>query len=95
MQDESNSIGNQRKQIMDYIHREPELGKYEVMEFCDDGYSGTNMDRPGMQKLLKEVKENKIHCIIVKDMSRFSRDYIEMGTYLNQIFPLWVSGSLH
>ncbi|MDE6608716.1 MAG: recombinase family protein [Lachnospiraceae bacterium] len=87
LQDESNSIGNQRKQILEYIHHEPELGKYEVMEFCDDGYSGTNMDRPGMQKLLKEVKANKIHCIIVKDMSRFSRDYIEMGTYLNQIFP--------
>jgi len=86
-QDESNSIGNQRKQIMEYIHHNPELGKYEVMEFCDDGCTGTNMDRPGMQKLLKEVKENKIQCIIVKDMSRFSRDYIEMGTYLNQIFP--------
>lgn len=45
------------------------------------------MQRPGVQKLLKEVKENNIRCIIVKDMSRFSRDYIEMGTYLNQIFP--------
>jgi len=45
------------------------------------------MERPGMQRLLKEVKANKIQCIIVKDMSRFSRDYIEMGTYLNQIFP--------
>ena len=45
------------------------------------------MERPGMQKLLKEVKANRIQCIIVKDMSRFSRDYIEMGTYLNQIFP--------
>ncbi len=87
IQDESNSIGNQRKQISEYIHHDPELSKYEVMEFSDDGYSGTNMERPGMQKLLKEVKENRIRCIIVKDMSRFSRDYIEMGTYLNQIFP--------
>lgn len=86
-QDESNSIGNQRKQILEYIHHNPELSKYEIMEFCDDGCSGTNMERPGMQKLLKEVKENRIRCIIVKDMSRFSRDYIEMGTYLNQIFP--------
>lgn len=85
--DESNSIGNQRKQILEYIHHDPELSKYEVMEFSDDGCSGTNMERPGMQKLLKEVKENRIRCIIVKDMSRFSRDYIEMGTYLNQIFP--------
>ena len=86
-QDESNSIGNQRKQILEYIQRDPELDRYDRKEFCDDGYSGTNMDRPGMQALLKEVKENRIRCIVVKDMSRFSRDYIEMGTYLNQIFP--------
>lgn len=84
---ESNSIRNQRKQIYEYIHHDSELSTYETVEFCDDGCSGTNMDRPGMQKLLKEVKANKIKCIIVKDMSRFSRDYIEMGTYLNQIFP--------
>lgn len=87
VQDESNSILNQRKQILAYIQHDLELVKYEVMEFCDDGYSGTNMERPGMQKLLKEIKANNIRCIIVKDMSRFSRDYIEMGTYLNQIFP--------
>lgn len=85
--DESNSIRNQRKQIYEYIHQDSELSGFEVVEFCDDGYSGTNMNRPGIQKLLKEVKANKIGCIIVKDMSRFSRDYIEMGTYLNQIFP--------
>ncbi len=85
--DESNSISNQRKQIYEYIHHDPGLSAYETVEFSDDGYSGTNMDRPGMKKLLKEVKANRIACIIVKDMSRFSRDYIEMGTYLNQIFP--------
>lgn len=85
--DESNSISNQRKQIYEHIHHDSELSRYEVVEFCDDGYSGTNMERPGMQKMLKEVKANNIRCIIVKDMSRFSRDYIEMGTYLNQIFP--------
>lgn len=85
--DESNSIGNQRKLILEYIQQDSELCKYEAVEFIDDGYSGTNMNRPGMQKLLKEVKANTISCIIVKDMSRFSRDYIEIGTYLNQIFP--------
>lgn len=85
--DESNSISNQRKQIYEYIYHDSELSKYEAVEFSDDGYSGTNMNRPGMQKLLKGVKANKIQCILVKDMSRFSRDYIEMGTYLNQIFP--------
>lgn len=85
--DESNSIGNQRKLILEYIQQDSELCKYEISEFMDDGYSGTNMNRPGMKKLLKEVKTNTISCILVKDMSRFSRDYIEMGTYLNQIFP--------
>ena len=84
---ESSSIGSQRKQILEYIRHDPELAKYEILEFCDDGFSGTDMDRPGMEKLLQEVKASKIRCIIVKDMSRFSRDYIEMGTYLNQIFP--------
>lgn len=85
--EESNSIGNQRKQILEYINQDSELCKLEIKEFCDDGYSGTNMDRPGMQKMLKEIKNNQIDCIIVKDMSRFARDYIEMGTYLNQVFP--------
>lgn len=87
IQEESNSITNQRKQIYEYIHCDSELNQYEVMEFCDDGYSGTNMERPGMQKMLEEIKADNIQCIIVKDMSRFSRDYIEMGIYLNQIFP--------
>lgn len=85
--DESNSISSQRLLIREFIRRDKELMKYEVKEFCDDGWSGTGMDRPGMNRLLAEVKKNRIQCIIVKDMSRFSRDYIEMGTYLSQIFP--------
>lgn len=85
--DESNSISNQRKLICEYIRRDSELSALEAVEFSDDGCSGTHMERPGMQELLKEVRANKIQCIIVKDMSRFSRDYIEMGTYLNRIFP--------
>ena len=84
---ESNSISSQRKQIQEYIQNDTELMQYKTVEFCDDGYSGTSMERPAIQRLLKEIKEKHIRCIIVKDMSRFSRDYIEMGTYLNQIFP--------
>ena len=53
----------------------------------DDGYSGTNFDRPGVQALLDCVKNAEINCIIVKDFSRFARDYIELGSYLEQIFP--------
>lgn len=85
--DESNSISGQRALLISFISQDKELAEYEVKEFCDDGWSGTGMDRPGMNRLLAEVKKNRIQCIIVKDMSRFSRDYIEMGTYLNRIFP--------
>ncbi len=84
---ESNSITNQRKLLLDYIDNDAELRQQEVAEFCDDGFSGTNMDRPGMQELLKQVRQRKIGCILVKDMSRFARSYIELGDYLNQIFP--------
>ena len=85
--DESNSISSQRAMLHAYIRSDGELREKEVLEFCDDGYSGTSMERPGIQRLLKEVKDNQIGCVIVKDMSRFSRDYIELGTYMNQIFP--------
>lgn len=84
---ESNSISNQREMLLDYINNDAELRELEIAEFCDDGFSGTNMNRPGMQELLKQVKQSKISCILVKDMSRFARDYIELGDYLNQIFP--------
>ena len=85
--DESNSISRQRSVLLDYIRRNEELRGKEVSEFCDDGYSGTSMERPGMQRLLKEIRDNRIGCVLVKDLSRFSRDYIELGTYMNQIFP--------
>ncbi|MDE6957360.1 MAG: recombinase family protein, partial [Lachnospiraceae bacterium] len=60
---------------------------YEIIEFVDDGYSGTSMDRPGMNEMLAYVRQKKINCIIVKDFSRFSRDYVEIGSYVEQIFP--------
>ena len=85
--EESNSITNQRLLIRRYVSGHKELSDYEYSEFYDDGYSGTTMERPGIQALLEEVRQNEIGCVIVKDLSRFSRDYIEMGTYLEQIFP--------
>ena len=85
--DESNSISSQRVLITEYINSHEELRKMDKTEFCDDGFSGTDMKRPGMQRLLEEVKTGRIGCIVVKDMSRFSRDYIELGRYMNQIFP--------
>ena len=85
--DESNSISSQRMLIESYIHHSKDLCESRVVEYCDDGYSGTSMERPGIKALLEEVKKGKVHCIIVKDLSRFSRDYITSGDYLDQIFP--------
>ena len=82
---ESNSIANQRKLIEDYLKRPPEI--IRVQEFCDDGFTGANFDRPDFQKMIEQVKKKKINCIIVKDLSRFGRDYIESGKYIEKIFP--------
>lgn len=87
VKEESNSITNQRLLIKKYVASTPELSKLEYCEFYDDGISGTTMDRPGMNKLLEACKKNEISCVIVKDISRFSRDYIELGSYMEQIFP--------
>ena len=85
--EESNSITNQRNLLRDYIDKNKELTKYFVTEVCDDGYSGTNLDRPGMKRLLEMAKKQKVGCIMVKDFSRFGRDYLMVGDYIDQIFP--------
>lgn len=82
---ESNSIGNQRHLLHSYVEKHFE--KYDLLEFQDDGYTGANFSRPGVLELLEKVRKGQVDCIIVKDLSRFSRDYIEIGAYLEQIFP--------
>lgn len=83
---ESNSIGNQRELIRDFAAERP--GLHLVEEYADDGYTGTNFDRPGFQQMMDGVRNGKIDTIIVKDLSRFGRDYIGVGEYMEQIFPL-------
>ncbi len=86
---ESDSISNQRN-LLDYnISNMFNSRDIEIVELVDDGYSGTNMNRPGMKKLLILAETGGINCVIVKDMSRFARDYIEVGMYMEQKFPLW------
>ena len=57
------------------------------LEFCDDGYTGTNFERPGLQELFKRIRKKEVDCIITKDISRFSRNYLDACDYLEQIFP--------
>ncbi len=84
---ESVSIGNQRNFIRTFINQKEEFRRAEVREFVDDGYSGTNFDRPAIKELLGLCRQGEIDCIIVKDLSRFGRNYLEVGDYLEQIFP--------
>lgn len=82
---ESDSISNQRNLIQNYIKEHTDLSF--VSEYIDDGYTGTNFDRPGFQKMLGDIQEGKINCIVIKDMSRLGRNYIDTGQYIETIFP--------
>mgnify|MGYP003520448987 CR=1 FL=1 len=82
---ESNSISNQRKIVRSYISKSNNI--VLVDEKIDDGYSGTNYDRPGFLDVITAIKSGVANCIIVKDLSRLGREYIETGRYLEQIFP--------
>lgn len=84
---ESNSISNQRELIMNYIASSADFADMPLTEFIDDGYSGTNFDRPGVKQLLEAAREGKVCCVIVKDLSRFGRKYLEVCKYIEQIFP--------
>ena len=85
--DESNSISAQRSLITRHIDETPDLCNLPRLEFCDDGFSGTNFSRPDFQRMIELTKQGEIGCIVVKDLSRFGRDYLEVGDYLEHIFP--------
>ena len=84
---ESDSIHNQRELINDFLAKHPEIKK--VQEYVDDGYSGTNFDRPNFKRMMAEIEKGRIDCVIVKDLSRLGRNYIEMGKYLERTFPMY------
>ena len=83
--EESQSIASQRSCIEQYRSNHPELDDFE--EIVDDGYSGTHFDRPGIKKLLALVDRDAVGTIIVRDLSRFARNYLEAGHYLEFVFP--------
>lgn len=85
---ESLSITNQRSVIEDYLHRAPELGRMERAEYIDENISGCHIKRPALSKLLEDINKKEIGCIIVKDFSRFMRNHIIQGNFLEIIFPL-------
>lgn len=84
---ESDSISNQRQYLHNFI-KSNDFTYENIFEYIDDGKSGTNLKRNGVTTLLDDVKKGKINCIIVKDLSRFGRNYIETTEYIENIFPL-------
>jgi DNA invertase Pin-like site-specific DNA recombinase len=82
---ESDSIVNQQHLMEDYCAHHPELAF--AGDYTDDGYTGTSFQRPAFQRLLQDIEAGKIDCVLVKDLSRFGRDYIGVGHYLERYFP--------
>lgn len=82
---ESDSIANQRKLLERYIKDHSELRLVDFYQ--DDGYTGTNFDRPAFRSMEREIQRGRVNCVLVKDLSRFGRDYIEVGQYLEREFP--------
>ena len=84
---ESDSVANQRKLLDSYIESQPDIEVVE--EYVDDGVSGIIFDRPAFKQMMADIEKGKIDCVIVKDLSRFGREYIETGRYLRRIFPAY------
>ena len=84
---ESNSITSQKALLNEFIEEHDDLIVYDC--YVDDGYTGTDFNRPGFQRLLEDMRKGHINCVIVKDLSRLGRNYIEVGNYIEQIFPLF------
>lgn len=82
---ESDSIVNQRALVKEFLKTHPDIQIYH--ERVDDGFSGVNFERPAFKEMLEDIKSGKVNCVIVKDLSRFGRDYIEAGRYIEKIFP--------
>lgn len=82
---ESDSIGNQKKLLADYIKDRDTLLVYDI--YIDDGFSGTNYERPAFRRMINDIEAGRVNCVIVKDLSRFGRDYIDTGRYLERYFP--------
>ena len=83
---ESESITSQREMLCHFLSQNPDL-KY-VDEYVDDGFTGTNFERPNFQRMIEDIKANKVNCVIVKDLSRLGRNHIETNKYIEILFPM-------
>ena len=84
---ESNSVTSQKTLLNEFIEEHDDLIVYDT--YIDDGFTGTDFNRPSFQRLLEDMRSGNINCVIVKDLSRLGRNYIEVGNYIEQVFPLF------
>ena len=84
---ESDSVGNQRKLIDEFLKKHPEIEA--VDEKVDDGWSGILFDRPAFKEMMADIEEGTINCVLCKDLSRLGREFVETGRYLRRIFPAY------
>ena len=82
---ESNSIANQRELLRSFVKSQPDIRIFDI--YVDDGYSGGNFDRPEFKRMTSDIEAGKVNCVIVKDLSRFGREYIEAGRWIEKTYP--------
>ena len=82
---ESNSISSQRDLLRAYVQSHEDLQIFDI--YIDDGYSGADFKRPEFERMMEDIQAGKVNCVIVKDLSRFGRDYIEAGRFIQKTFP--------
>jgi len=83
--EDGDTMENQIAFLRDYVIQHPDLELTDV--YVDNGWTGTNFHRPEFNRLIDDIKNGKINCIVVKDLSRFGRNYLETGYYLQKVFP--------
>ena len=79
------SIELQREMLEEFVSEQEDMTLYSV--YCDNGFTGTNFDRDDFIRMMDDIKDGKVNCVVVKDLSRFARNYIEAGNYIERIFP--------
>ena len=84
---DGNSLGHQREICLDYLRDKPEILVWET--YIDNGFSGTNFDRKAFRHMVSDLQAGIINCVVVKDLSRFGRNYLDVDEYLNEKFPAW------
>ena len=87
LRSESNSISNQKQLILDFVKDKADIKVVSIRE--DDGYTGTDYDRPDFQRMMDDIRAGVVNCVIVKDLSRFGREYINAGKYIDRLFPYY------